>query len=43
MFKESLRVYPPIWTFSRQAVEDDQIVDIGVRKGTTGSRMRHCM
>ena len=35
VFKESLRVYPPIWTFSRQAVEDDQIVDIDVRKGTT--------
>ena len=34
-FKEALRIYPTVWTFSRQAMEDDRIGDLAVRKGTT--------
>jgi cytochrome P450 len=31
---ESLRLYPPFWMVDRVAVEDDQIMDIPVRRGT---------
>ncbi len=35
VFQESMRLYPPLWTFSRDAVEDDRIGKTPVRKGTT--------
>jgi cytochrome P450 len=35
VFQEAMRLYPPAWTFSREAREDDLIGDFEVRKGTT--------
>ncbi|MGD1877416.1 MAG: cytochrome P450 [Kiloniellaceae bacterium] len=34
VFDETLRLYPPLWTFSRTAVADDEIAGIGVPAGT---------
>ncbi len=34
VFDEVLRLYPPLWTFSRVAVADDQIGDLKVGAGT---------
>lgn len=34
VFDEVLRLYPPLWTFSRVAVADDQIGDLKVEAGT---------
>jgi cytochrome P450 len=31
---EALRLYPPVWTISRTAVDDDQIGNFEVKKGT---------
>lgn len=33
VINESLRLYPPVWTLARMAVEDDQIDGIEVKKG----------
>lgn len=33
VFEETMRLYPPVWTLSRTAVEDDVIDGIPVRKG----------
>jgi cytochrome P450 len=35
VFSEAARLYPPVWTFSREAVEDDWLGDVQVRKGST--------
>jgi len=35
VFKEALRLYPPVWTISRSAVEDDFVDGIRIPKGTT--------
>lgn len=35
VFAEAARLYPPVWTFSRQAVEDDWLGDAPVKKGDT--------
>ncbi len=35
VFQEAMRLYPPAWTFSREAREDDTIGDFKVKKGTT--------
>jgi cytochrome P450 len=35
VFSEAARLYPPVWTFSREAVEDDWLGDVPVRKGST--------
>lgn len=34
VFEETLRLYPPVWTLSRQAIEDDEIGAVRVPKGT---------
>jgi cytochrome P450 len=34
VFDETLRLYPPLWTFSRTAVEADEIAGLPVPKGT---------
>ena len=34
VFDETLRLYPPLWTFSRTAVADDEIAGLAVPKGT---------
>jgi len=34
VFDETLRLYPPLWTFSRTAVEDDEIAGLSVPAGT---------
>ncbi len=35
VFGEAARLYPPVWTFSREAVADDWLGDVPVRKGST--------
>lgn len=35
VFMEAMRLYPPVWTLSRQAMEDDAIGAVPVPKGTT--------
>ena len=36
VFEESMRLYPPIWTISREALADDQISEgVKIAKGTT--------
>jgi cytochrome P450 len=34
-YEESLRLYPPIWTFSRDAIGDDRLGDTRIDKGAT--------
>ena len=34
VIQESLRLYPPFWMIDREAVEDDQIGDISIPKGS---------
>ena len=34
VFEESMRIYPPIWTMSREAIEDDEIAGYEVPAGT---------
>ena len=34
-FEEALRLYPPVWTISRMAQTDDQIMGMPIKKGTT--------
>ena len=34
VFSEAARLYPPVWTFSREAVEDDWLGDVRVAKGS---------
>jgi cytochrome P450 len=34
VIKESMRLYPPAWTIGREALEDCQIGDYPIRKGT---------
>ena len=35
VIKETMRVYPPFWVISREAVEDDMLGDYKIEKGTT--------
>jgi len=35
IFAEALRLYPPAWTISREAVVDTMIADVAVKAGTT--------
>lgn len=35
VFEESMRLYPPIWTFSRDALQDDRLGDSVVKAGDT--------
>ena len=35
VFMEAMRLYPPVWTLSRQAMEDDELPGVPVPKGTT--------
>ena len=34
MLEETLRLYPPVWLFSRRAIEDDALTDYDVPEGT---------
>lgn len=34
LLEETLRLYPPVWLFSRRAIEEDQIGDFDVPRGT---------
>ena len=34
LLEETLRLYPPVWLFSRRAVEDDSLTDFDVNAGT---------
>ena len=34
VLEETLRLYPPVWLFTRRATEDDELVDFDVRPGT---------
>ena len=34
VFDETIRLYPPVWTLSRTAQEDDRIGEMNVKKGT---------
>jgi len=34
VFEEAVRLYPPVWTFPRQAVEDDEIGGFHIPKGS---------
>lgn len=35
VFEETLRLYPPVWTYSRDAVEADTVGDVELRPGDT--------
>jgi cytochrome P450 len=35
VFQETVRLYPPVWTMSRTALDDDELGPYRVRKGTT--------
>jgi len=34
LLEETLRLYPPVWLFSRRAIEDDALTDYDVAEGT---------
>jgi cytochrome P450 len=34
LLEETLRLYPPVWLFSRRAIEDDTLADYDVAEGT---------
>jgi len=34
LLEETLRLYPPVWLFSRRAIEDDSLTDYDVASGT---------
>jgi cytochrome P450 len=35
VFNEAMRLYPPVWTLSRTAIEDDRMGDVSIAAGTT--------
>ena len=35
VFEEAMRLYPPVWTISREATVDDEVAGVKIPKGTT--------
>lgn len=35
VFEEAMRLYPPVWTISREATMDDEVAGVKIPKGTT--------
>jgi cytochrome P450 len=43
VIKESLRLFPPVWAFSRQAIEDDELGPYHIPKGSKIAISPYCM
>lgn len=43
VINETLRLYPPVWSFSREALVDDMLVDVPVEKGQMVVLSPYCL